>query len=194
MGAGELDAGARVKEREALWAGLMRAANAGDAAAYQQLLKGLVPALRAAARRGLARARMSDADSEDIVQETLLAIHLKRHTWDAGRPVGPWIRAIVRNKLVDNLRRRGGRTDLPIEGFEEILSADEPKPAVEVSDVEPYIGGLPHRQRLVVQAILREEISIRETAERLKTTEGAVRVALHRGLAGLAKRFKSDEP
>ena len=194
MGAVELDAGARAKEREALWAGLMRAANAGDAAAYQQLLKGLVPALRAAARRGLARARMSDADSEDIVQETLLAIHLKRHTWDAGRPIGPWIRAIVRNKLVDNLRRRGGRTDLPIEGFEEILSADEPKPAVEVSDVEPYIGGLPHRQRLVVQAILREEISIRETAERLKMTEGAVRVALHRGLAGLAKRFKSDEP
>ena len=194
MGTGELDAGARVKEREALWAGLMRAANAGDAAAYQRLLKGLVPALRAAARRGLARARVSDADSEDIVQETLLAIHLKRHTWDAGRPIGPWIRAIVRNKLVDNLRRRGGRTDLPIEGFEEILSADEPKSAVEVSDVEPYIGGLPHRQREVVQAILREEISIRETAERLKTTEGAVRVALHRGLAGLAKRFKSDEP
>lgn len=194
MGTGELDAGARVKEREALWAGLMRAANAGDAAAYQRLLKGLVPALRAAARRGLARARVSDADSEDIVQETLLAIHLKRHTWDAGRPIGPWIRAIVRNKLVDNLRRRGGRTDLPIEGFEEILSADAPTPALEVSDVEPYIGGLPHRQREVVQAILREEISIRETAERLKTTEGAVRVALHRGLAGLAKRFKSDEP
>jgi RNA polymerase sigma-70 factor (ECF subfamily) len=194
MGAGELNAGARVKEREALWAELMRAANAGDAAAYQRLLKGLAPALRAATRRGLARARMSDADTEDVVQEALLAIHLKRHTWDAGRPIGPWIRAIVRNKLIDNLRRRGGRINLPIEDFEEFLSADTPKPALELSDVEPYVGGLPYRQRQVVQAILREEISIRETAERLKMTEGAVRVALHRGLAGLAKRFKRGEP
>ena len=180
--------------REAEWAELMCAANAGDAAAYQRLLKSLVPALRIAARHGLARARMNDADAEDIVQETLLAIHLKRHTWDASRPIGPWIRAIVRNKLVDNLRRRGGRIDIPIDGFEEILSVDDSKPAVEVRDVEPYLDDLPRRQREVVQAILREEISIQETAERLKMTEGAVRVALHRGLTELAKRFKRDEP
>jgi RNA polymerase sigma-70 factor (ECF subfamily) len=183
----------RVKEREAEWADWMRAANAGDAAAYQRLLKALAPTLRSIARRGLARAGRSDAEAEDVVQEALLAIHLKRHTWDADRPIGPWLQAIVRNKLVDNLRRRGDG-DVPIEGLEEILPAEEAKPALEARDVEPYLARLSPRQRDVVRAILRDDASIRETAERLKMSEGAVRVALHRGLAALATRLRRDQP
>ena len=75
-----------MQDRDAEWAGLMRAANAGDQAAYQRLLLSMAPWLRAIARRGLAR--WGDADAEDVVQETLLAIHLKRHTWDETRPSG----------------------------------------------------------------------------------------------------------
>jgi RNA polymerase sigma-70 factor (ECF subfamily) len=126
------------------------------------------------------------------VQETLLAIHLKRHTWDAARPIGPWIRAIARNKLIDHLRRRGGRIDVPIEGFEEILPARTDAPLVETRDVAPYVAALPVRQRDVVQCLLHEDISIRETAARLKISEGAVRVALHRGLAAIAKSYRRD--
>jgi RNA polymerase sigma-70 factor (ECF subfamily) len=170
----------------------MRAANAGDEAAYRRLLAALAPMLRGAARRGLARSGLGEADAEDVVQETLLAIHLKRHTWDAARPIGPWVRAIARNKLVDHLRRRGGRVDVPIEEFENILPAQEEKPPVETSDVEPYLKSLPGRQRDVIQCILREDISIRETAARLKISEGAVRVALHRGLISVARSYRRD--
>jgi RNA polymerase sigma-70 factor, ECF subfamily len=179
-----------VKDREAEWAGLMRLAIAGDEAAYQRLLLALAPWLRAIARRGLAR--WGDADAEDVVQETLLAIHLKRHTWDTDRPIGPWLRAITRNKLIDNLRRRGGRIDVSIDGMEDFLAAADEKPPVETRDVEPYVNELPVRQRDVVQCILTEEISIRETAVRLKISEGAVRVALHRGLATVARSYKRD--
>lgn len=179
-------------DREAEWAGLMRAANAGDQIAYRRLLLALAPWLRAIARRGLVRSGVSDADAEDVVQETLLAIHLKRHTWDAARPLGPWLRAVTRNKLIDHLRRRGGRSDIPIEGLEEILPARDERPPVETRDVEPYLSALPGRQRDVVHCILREDISIRETAVRLKITEGAVRVALHRGLAAVARGYKRD--
>ncbi|MEX0590544.1 MAG: sigma-70 family RNA polymerase sigma factor [Xanthobacteraceae bacterium] len=181
-----------MQDRESEWAGLMRAANGGDAAAYQRLLKSMAPALRSIARRGLARSGQGEAESEDLVQETMLAIHLKRHTWDADRPIGPWVRAIARNKLVDHLRRRGGRTDVPIEGLEDVLPANEEKPAVETRDVQPYVSALPDRQRDVVQCILREDISIRETAVRLKISEGAVRVALHRGLAAVARSYRRD--
>ena len=170
----------------------MRAAIAGDEAAYRRLLTSLAPVLRATARRGLARTGASESDSEDLVQETLLAIHLKRHTWDAVRPIGPWIRAIARNKLIDHLRRRGGRIEVPIEGFEEILPTESNTPPVEARDVETYVAKLPTRQRDVVQCILKEDISIRDTAARLKMSEGAVRVALHRGLATIAKRYKRD--
>lgn len=181
-----------MQDREAEWAGLMRAANSGDANAYRRLLDSLAPVLRATARRGLSRTTTSESDSEDVVQETLLAIHLKRHTWDAARPIGPWIRAIARNKLIDHLRRRGGRIEVPMEGFEEILPAQSDTPPVETRDVEPYVAKLPTRQRDVVVCILKQDISIRETATRLKISEGAVRVALHRGLATIAKSYKRD--
>jgi RNA polymerase sigma-70 factor (ECF subfamily) len=181
-----------VHDREAEWANLMRAANAGDTAAYGRLLRSMAPVLRSIARRGLARSKQGDADSEDLVQETLLAIHLKRHTWDMDRPIGPWIRAIARNKLIDHLRRRGGRIDLTINDFLELLPASDEHPPVQTRDVEPYIAELPAGQRNVVQCILREEISIQQTAARLNMTEGAVRVALHRGLTAIAKRFRAD--
>ena len=98
-----------MSERESDWAGLMRAANGGDAAAYNRLLTSLAPAIRSVARRGLGRAGFAVEEAEDVVQETLLAIHLKRHTWDPSMPLGPWVRAIARNKLIDSMRRRGRR-------------------------------------------------------------------------------------
>lgn len=183
------------KERETEWAALMRAANGGDAAAYERLLRALAPALRSAARRGLARARMSEADAEDIMQETLLAIHLKRHTWDASQPLGPWVYAIARHKLIDAIRRRGRRIMVPIEDFIEVMAAADPEPATSVvRDVARRLDDLPPRQREVVGAIAVEGVSIGDAAARLKIKPGAVRVALHRGLAALAVKFRSTEP
>src|ERR1700741_4317906 len=100
----------------------MQAAISGDSAAYHRLLKAITPVLRAAARRGLARAGQSVDQSEDIVQDILLAVHLKRHTWDASAPLAPWLFAIARNKLIDALRRRGRRIFVNIDDFSETLA------------------------------------------------------------------------
>ena len=97
------------------WAVLMRAAMAGDEGAYRSFLRAITPFVRAAARRNLARYGIGVADGEDVVQDTLLAIHLKRQTWDQDRPIGPWITAIARNKLIDLMRRRGRAVHVPIE-------------------------------------------------------------------------------
>src|SRR3972149_1446033 len=91
----------------------MRAAKSGDADAYERLWRQIATALRPLVRRGLARAGRSGADIEDVVQEVLLAVHLKRHTWDSTRPIEPWGHAIARHKLVDALCRRGGNFYLP---------------------------------------------------------------------------------
>src|SRR5262249_48105082 len=108
----------------------MRAAMTGDAAAYNRLLTSLTPAIRSVGRGGLARAGLVVEDAEDVVQETLLAIHLKRHTWDPSMPLGPWVRAIARNKLIDAMRRRGRRAQVPIDDVIDTLVADggEPTP------------------------------------------------------------------
>ena len=179
-----------MREREDEWTGLMRSAMAGDDVAYHRLLKAVTPVLRAAARRGLARAGQSPDQAEDIVQDILLAVHLKRHTWDANAPLAPWLFAIARNKLIDALRRRGRRVFVNIDDFAELLPEEPKAERATPAEVEARLKTLPARQREVLQSIAVESASIKDTARKLSMTEGAVRVALHRGLASLAARFR----
>jgi len=178
-----------VSERDIDWGVLMRAANGGDTAAYNRLLTSLAPAIRAVARRGLGRAGFAVEEAEDVVQETLLAIHLKRHTWDASLPLGPWVRAIARNKLIDAMRRRGRRDHVPIDDVIDTLASDAAEPTPSPGRLDEHLQSLPDRQQSVVRAISLDGASIRETATRLNMSEGAVRVALHRGLAALSVKF-----
>jgi RNA polymerase sigma-70 factor (ECF subfamily) len=172
--------------REEEWSALMRAAIDGDAESYRRLLESLSHSLRAATRRGFAQAGAALNDVEDVVQETLLAVHLKRHTWDPDQPLGPWVRAIARHKLIDALRRRGRRIEVPIEVVLDTLAAEESRSDLDRQDAERLVNGLRGRQQTIVRAISLEGQSIREVAQRLDMNEGAVRVALHRGLKALA--------
>jgi RNA polymerase sigma-70 factor, ECF subfamily len=168
----------------------MRDANGGDAAAYRQVLRQLAPVLRTIARRGLEQAGRSGDDAEDIVQETLLALHLKRHTWDAAQPLMPWVRAIAHHKLVDALRRRGFSQHLPIDDFEDTLAAETPRDPTSAMACVAILAQLPDRQRQIVQAVAIEGHTARDVAVRLGMTEGAVRVALHRALKTLADALR----
>jgi RNA polymerase sigma-70 factor (ECF subfamily) len=178
---------ARLSQRELEWAQWMRAAVAGDTAAYDRLLHGLARALRPIVRRGLASAGRGASEVEDIVQEVLLAVHLKRYTWDTARPIGPWVGAIARYKVIDALRRRGGRDEVPIDLFADSIPAPDERPAMSERDIDRHLDRLSPNQRAVVRSIAIEGASIAETADRLEMTQGAVRVALHRALVALAK-------
>ena len=181
-----------MREREDEWTDLMRSGNAGDSVAYHRLLKAVTPVLRAAARRGLARAGQPVDQSEDVVQDILLAVHLKRHTWDPNAPFAPWLFAIARNKLIDALRRRGRRIFVNIDDFSESIAGEPVEETVPPSEVAVHLQGLPKRQRDVLQSIAVESVSIKATAAKLAMTEGAVRVALHRGLTSLAAKLRKD--
>jgi RNA polymerase sigma-70 factor (ECF subfamily) len=182
-----------VIEQETQWTDLMRAGLRGDSEAYHRLLSELAPALRRMVKRGLGSSPLSGEDLEDVVQETLLALHLKRHTWDEQLPLLPWVRAIARNKMVDGLRRRG-RTGihLPIEDFSETLGDAGGETEGHAVDVANVIGRLNDRDREIVVAMSLNGVSARQVAERLGMTEGAVRVALHRALRSLAKTLRAS--
>src|SRR5271170_4747581 len=167
------------------WSKMMKASIAGDDGAYRRLLEDITRSVRAMARAAFARARVGDADIEDAVQETLLAIHLKRHTWDPAQPLGPWVYAIARHKVVDALRRRGRRKVEPLENFEEFLAAPEPEDPHALSDARKLLETLAPRQRDIVTSISLDGQSIAATAKRLSMSEVAVRVALHRALKSL---------
>jgi len=181
-----------VRERDDEWTGLMRQAIAGDGGAYHRLLKAVTPVLRAGARRGLARAGQPIDQSEDIVQDILLAVHLKRHTWDVDAPFAPWLFAIARNKLIDALRRRGRRIFVDIDDFAETLADTPPAPSIPAGEVAAQLQALPQRQREVLQSIAIEASSIKQTAAKFAMSEGAVRVALHRALASLTAKLREQ--
>jgi len=178
-----------VHDREWSWAGWMRAANAGDEVAYRRLLEALAPFLRQIVQRSFARTGFGNSDVEDVVQETLLAIHLKRQTWDKDQAVTSWVRAIARHKVIDSLRRRGRHGELPIDDLLDVLSAEPATESLSSRDAERLISILSGRQRDVVHAITIEGMSTREAADRFGISEGAVRVALHRGLSALAVAY-----
>ena len=179
--------------REEQWAAWMRAAIDGDKQAYQRFLEAVVPHLRGLAKRRCEQFRAPASEAEDVVQEVLLAVHLKRGTWDPSRPIGPWLSTIVRNKMVDSLRRRGRHINVPIEDVIETLEAVEETDTMDLRDAERLLERLGDPQRDIVRSISLNGAGIRETAERLKMTEGAVRVALHRALKTLAALYRSNE-
>lgn len=172
------------------WAGMMLAALTGDETVYRQLLGEIARSVRAMARGAFARSRSGDADVEDVVQETLLAIHLKRDTWDGGMRLVPWVGAIARHKIIDAMRRRGARRFAPIEDFEAVIPAPEGEDPHALSDADRLISLLPARQQDIVRSISLQGQSIAATAARLSMTEGAVRVALHRALKSLAEVWR----
>jgi RNA polymerase sigma-70 factor (ECF subfamily) len=170
---------------EAELADLLRAAIAGDERAYARFLERTAVVVRGFVRRRIVQ---GGVDPEDVVQETLLAIHLKRHTWMADAPVLPWVYAIARFKMIDAFRRRGRRIEVDIDDVAELAAAPQEEQA-SARDIDRALDTLAVGQRSVVAAISVDGHSIGETAQRLGMTETAVRVALHRGLAAIARRF-----
>lgn len=169
-------------------AALLRAALGGDEKAYETFLGKAAALVRAYARRRIAHGGI---DAEDIVQDTLLALHLKRHTWLTDAPVLPWLYAIARHKLIDTFRRRGQRVEIDIAD----IASSLPQPEMETvsnRDISRALDALAPGQKAVVAAISIDGQSIGDVARRLGMNETAVRVALHRGLAAIAKRFRQD--
>ena len=170
-------------DAETEWAALLRAANRGDARAYAAFLRDVAPVLRGIIR---ARGRALPPDQhEDVVQEVLLAIHAKRHTWDEDRPVRPWLFAIARHKVADAFRAGGARVHLDVSDLDDVLAAPPGPDPTAAADLGRLLGRLdPRAAEIVRSAALRDEDSS-SIGARLSMSEGAVRVALHRALGRL---------
>ncbi len=173
------------------WSGLMRAAQDGDRAAYDTLLRSLLPLLRAYVRR-----RVGDAAaSEDLVQDVLLSIHRARHTYRPERAFAPWWRTVARNATIDYYRRRGRRVgrELSIEGID---IPDENAGPAESEELSPELGealaALPDGQREAVELIHLRGLSVAEAAKEAGVTPGALKVRAHRGYRAMRRRLEEE--
>ncbi|MBN9090785.1 MAG: sigma-70 family RNA polymerase sigma factor [Reyranella sp.] len=172
----------------------MRSARQGDDEAYRRLLGKVAVWLRMVVRRGLVSAGRGPAESEDIVQETLLAMHLKQDSWNEQQPIVPWLRAIARHKLADHLRRRGFHDHVDIDDWSNALEVSVEVEAPAAIDSRRLLESLPERQRVIVQRISHEGRSAADVCSELGMSEGAVRVALHRALKALAAFYRRERP
>lgn len=173
------------------WSVLMRAALDGDGRAYARLLQEVTPVLR-----GVVRAKgrsLTREHQEDLVQEVLLAIHRKRHTWQTDLPVRPWLYAIARHKVIDAFRAAGTSVHMDIDAFDEVLAADEGPDAFAGRDLSRLIARLDHRSAEIVRSVELRDESASAVGARLGMTDGAVRVALHRAIRRMALIAKGRE-
>jgi RNA polymerase sigma-70 factor (ECF subfamily) len=166
-----------------------REALAGNARCYQDVLTRLSQHLRLFLRR---RLRDKPQDVEDLVQEILLSIHQKRHTYDPNQPLTAWVYAIARYKLIDHLRAQARHDDKndPIDDWHDQLwmASTEDANASKVH-LTHMLSQLPDKQRRPIEHTKLEGHTVAEAAELTGQSESAVKVNIHRGLKALAKLY-----
>jgi RNA polymerase sigma-70 factor (ECF subfamily) len=167
-------------------------AQAGSDAAYRQALARIAARLRRFFAR---RLQAWPDDVEDLVQETLLALHLQRGTYDASLPVSAWVHAIARHKLVDLFRRRGRHESLH-EPWDELDEAAhpgvEPDEGPARRDLGVLLTSLPAAQQQAIVLTKVEGLSMAEASARTGVSVAALKVQVHRGLKRLAALVKDE--
>lgn len=164
---------------------------AGDDAAHRAFLTEAAALLRAFFRN---RLRGAPEDAEDLVQETLVALHTRRETYDPNYPLTAWMYAIARYRLIDFLRRAKHRTHASLDDGFDIGDAD---PEYEASDarrdVETLLEKLPEKQRRAIQLVKLEEKSVREASEETGFSESDIKISIHRGLKTLMRLMGQEQ-
>lgn len=161
----------------------MARAQAGDRAAYNQLLKAMVPAIRALVCKKI----RDEGLVEDVIQETLLAIHRVRHTYDPQRPILPWVAAIASARTIDALRHRGRRQEVQDEEELQRQPAASAESSADTDILSGYLDNLPLRQREIVESVHLREQSLAQAAAETNQSLSAVKSLLHRAMVNLRK-------
>lgn len=160
---------------------LMEQAQHGDRDAYRALLEDVEPMLL-----GFLRRRVADPQEvEDIVQDTLIALHRARHTYQPGRPLEPWLFAIARNVATDHARRRLARASWEVLVDEPPDHPADPGEGTSTHQLEVALARLPPTQREAFEMLQLEGLSVEAGAARAGTTPGALKVRAHRAYKAL---------
>jgi RNA polymerase sigma-70 factor (ECF subfamily) len=163
---------------------------AGDDAAHRAFLTEAAALLRAYFRN---RLRGRPEDAEDLVQETLIALHTRRDSYDPNYPLTAWLYAIARYRLIDFLRRAKHRAHAPLDG----LDVGEIDPDYEASDarrdIATLLDRLPEKQRTAIRMVKLEERSVREAADATGLSESDIKISIHRGLKTLTRIMGQEQ-
>lgn len=165
----------------------MLASLAGDESCYRQLLKEAADRLRAYFTRRLPGGA---SPAEDLVQDALLAVHTRRHTYDTDRPFTPWLHAIARYKLLDHLRQRPRGQSVALDDVEHLLVAPDSDGDLARYDIDRLLASMPKRTARLIRAVKIEGRSIAEASREAGLSESAAKVSMHRALKSLSEALR----
>jgi RNA polymerase sigma-70 factor (ECF subfamily) len=167
-------------------------ARSGDQAAYKKLLGEIALLIRRTISARIGRWGQQHY-VEDITQDSLLAIHLKLHTYDIELPFLPWVNAVARHKLIDNLRRiKGTAISIDDDNMPELVDEANPEAAGIALDLQKLLGQLKPPAGEIIYALKVEGASVRELAEAHKLSKTNIKVIVHRGLHKLSQLVRAD--
>jgi RNA polymerase sigma-70 factor, ECF subfamily len=174
---------------------LMLAGLDGDEASHKMLLMKLSAYLRAYFKGQLMRIGRGPTDAEDLLQETLIALHTRRHTYDRSQLLTPWVYAIARYRLVDYLRRtKAASLDVQVEEAEGVFALDDVAAVESGLDLKKLLVQLKPKARQAIQFVKLDGLSVSEAAARSGMSESAIKVAVHRGLRALSLLVRERNP
>lgn len=168
----------------------MLAGLAGDTTAHEALLSACSIRLRQYFGKRLAGRH---ADVEDLVQDTLIAIHHRRESYDASLPFTAWLHGIARYKLIDHFRRSGRRAAVSLDEAPEVMIEDEGEQVRSRLDLDRLLACLPPKQAEAIRMTKIEGLSIREAAVSSGQSESSIKVGVHRGLRRLMTSLKDRQ-
>jgi len=178
--------------RDERWSRLMAAAQAGDRASYEELLRDCVPFIRAV----VARQHRRPDRIEDAVQDALLTVHRVRHTYDPRRPFAPWLAAIARRRSIDLLRKRlraeahEVADEQAYETFADPAANNDKEAADRAAELGLAVAALPEGQRRAIELVKLREMSLEEAARASGKSAGALKVSIHRAIKALKAQLK----
>ena len=167
------------------WDAMMAAAQGGDAPSYHRLLSEVTAWLR----RYYAR-RLPSAMIDDAIQDTLIAVHEKRHTYDPTRPFGAWLAAIARYKWIDALRSLNMKPTEPLD--DDIPVPDHEEAITSARSIERLLATLKPVQSQVIRLVKLQGFSIEEASKATGQSAPLVKVNIHRGLKRLTSLLRSE--
>ena len=165
-----------------LKAGMLAAADGGSAA-QESLLRQVAPLFRSFFSR---RVGSDSPDLDDLVQESLIALHTRRASFDRSRPFTPWLFSIARHKLMDHFRK--SRRFESVDSLSEVLVAEGfERSSNAAMDVERLLKVLPPKQAFAIRETKIHGLSVAEAAERRSLTASDIKVSVHRGMMALSR-------
>ncbi len=169
------------------WGVLMVAAQKSHGGAYRRLLGELSEWLSRYFRR-----RLPAGDVDDAVQEALMAIHRRRHTFDPRYPLGPWVAAIAKHKWVDQLRRSAGRSTAELS--DDLAVGDHESAITSATVLAGLLEQLRPEQARGIMLVKVQGFSIQDASQQTGLSESAIKMNIHRGLGSLTSFIeKSDD-